>query len=157
MGYSKRISRYEDKCVLVLLSCILSLSTSLGTQEQGLVSREPRLFYVSTSSSTTTISTITVCFSTTSVASLTACKKKRRRSILDESIPGADTQNISPQRTELQDTGDFEIEPPEGQRDPKFLLYWITTTTTSTTTMYTQTSTVQSIVCTPTGFFSSCG
>merc|ERR1719445_577361 len=149
------------KCVLVLLSCILSLSTSLCTQEQGLVSREPRLFYVSTSSSTTTISTITVCFSTTSVASLTQCKKKRRRSILDEAIPGADDLNkdISPQRTEIEESRDFEMASPEdaAQRDPRFLLYWITTTTTSTTTTYTQTSTVQSIVCTPQGFYSACG
>ena len=149
------------KSSLIFLSCLLSLSLCAEPSEPvGLASREPRLFYVSTSSSTTTISTITVCFSTSSIASLTQCKKKRRRSILDEAISADTSVDISPQRTEtVEDSKDLETENVEdqAQRDPRFLLYWITTTTTSTTTTYTLTSTVQSIVCTPAGFYSSCG
>ena len=43
-------------------------------------------------------------------------------------------------------------------RDPKFLLYWMTTTSTSTTTSYTATSTIASLECTPSGYtINACG
>ena len=43
-------------------------------------------------------------------------------------------------------------------RQGKFLLYWITTTTTSTTTSFTATSTIGSLACTPAGFTNAlCG
>ena len=41
-------------------------------------------------------------------------------------------------------------------RQGKFLLYWLTTTTTSTTTEFTKTTTVYSVICTPSGA-SECG
>lgn len=47
---------------------------------------------------------------------------------------------------------------PEGVREGKFVLYWLTTTSTSTTTAYSTTSTIASLTCTPSGFgLSSCG
>merc|ERR1719348_1034432 len=143
---------------LLLLPCLLCLVQAHESQGQGLVQREPRLFYVSTSSSTTTISTLTICFSTTSLASgLTQCKKKRRRSIIQDEIAGdVDSDTITPQRADIEDSG-MEVSEDAAQRDPRFLLYWISTTTTSTTTSFTATSTISSIVCTPQGFFSACG
>merc|ERR1719348_1069953 len=126
---------------LLLLPCLLCLVQAHESQGQGLVQREPRLFYVSTSSSTTTISTLTICFSTTSLASgLT--QWKRRRSIIQDEIAGdVDSDTITPQRADIEDSG-MEVSEDEAQRDPRFLLYWITTTTTSTTTSFTATSTI---------------
>ena len=46
----------------------------------------------------------------------------------------------------------------EAGRDPRFLLYWMTTTLTSTSTSFTATTTVLSLTCTPSGFaLSLCG
>ena len=38
------------------------------------------------------------------------------------------------------------------EREGKFLLYWLTTTTTSTLTTYTNTYSLASLVCTPAGY-----
>merc|ERR1719348_2708641 len=117
----------KSHLLLLLPFLLIQVSKAQESEGQGLIQREPRLFYVSTSSSTTTISTITICFSTTSLASgLTSCKKKRRRSIIQEEVPGAmDSQAISPQRADIEDSG-MEVSEDEGRRDPRFLLYWIT-------------------------------
>merc|ERR1719168_456526 len=43
-------------------------------------------------------------------------------------------------------------------RNAKFLVYWLTTTSTSTSTTYSTTSTLASLECTPSGFtLSVCG
>ena len=47
---------------------------------------------------------------------------------------------------------------PSELRDPRFLLYWMTTTSTSTTTTYTATTSISALECTPSGFtLSKCG
>ena len=148
------------RTTLLLLSCLLTFVSCQDT-EVG-VAREPKLFYVSTSRTTTTISTVTVCFSTSKDAVI-ACKKKRKRSILDEAIPVTAEvgDSIRPQRLGLEGEEDALLDLESGseqaQRDGRFLLYWITTTSTSTTTSFTATSTIQSIVCTPANFYSACG
>ena len=44
------------------------------------------------------------------------------------------------------------------ERDAKFLVYWLTTTTVSTSYSYTATSSFASLTCTPSEFpFSQCG
>ena len=49
-------------------------------------------------------------------------------------------------------------DPAKSDRDGRFLLYWLTTTSTSTTTIYTGTSTLGSLECTPNGYtVSLCG
>ena len=49
-------------------------------------------------------------------------------------------------------------DPTTSDRDGRFLLYWLTTTSTSTTTIYTGTSTLGSLECTPNGYTHSlCG
>ena len=46
----------------------------------------------------------------------------------------------------------------EVQRDGRFLLYWMTTTSTSTSTTFTSTSTLATLECTPAGYaVSQCG
>ena len=51
---------------------------------------------------------------------------------------------------------DWEEE--ETNRDPRFMIYWTTIIKTSYTTSYTQTSTIATVICTPSGFgYSGCG
>merc|ERR1712027_239683 len=80
--------------------------------------RNGRFFLVSTS--TSTLTTTTICY--VAVTSPTTCGRKKR------SIDG----------TEIEDL----------ERDPRFLLFWATSTTT--TTSYSSTSTLATLDCTPT-------
>ena len=49
-------------------------------------------------------------------------------------------------------------DPITSDRDGRFLLYWLTTTSTSTTTIYTGTSTLATLDCTPNGYtLNACG
>jgi len=51
-----------------------------------------------------------------------------------------------------------EWEEEESNRDPRFMIYWTTIVKTSYTTSYTKTSTIATVVCTPSGFgISGCG
>merc|ERR1712095_161308 len=117
--------------------------------------RNKRLFFVSTTSSTSTLVTDFTCFIST--AALLTCKK-RRRSYLEDS-PGESSleeEAINPARIQPQD----EIDTVEAgfneadakQREGKFLLYWLTTTSVLTTTTYTETRTLASIACTPSSY-----
>merc|ERR1712173_248286 len=81
--------------------------------------RNPRLFFVSTSSFTSTLSTLSTCLVTTS-AGASACSKRRKRMIVDSDI-------------EQSEYSEPELEPSQGEaavphRDGRFLLYWLTTT-----------------------------
>ena len=49
-----------------------------------------------------------------------------------------------------EDDEDFEID--SGSRSPRFMIYWTTITKTSTTTSYLSTSTIASVICTPSNF-----
>merc|ERR1712062_667895 len=120
-------------------------------------SRAPRLFYVSTTSSTTTIFTQTICYMSTATAPVACGKRKKRFTDLDKqvSLDGA----IEPFRTSDLE-GEEEEEAPEldtskdvdNKRDGKFLVYWLTTTSLSTLTSFTRTVTIGSIKCTPSGY-----
>ena len=110
--------------------------------------------FVRTSSTTSTLSTSTVCF-VTDAAAPTTCKK-RKRSLVLESAGDVDTDSdveITPSRADT-DGGEGEVDvegsPKEG-RLANNLLYWVTTTSTSTFTSYTATSTIGSVECTPPG------
>ena len=54
------------------------------------------------------------------------------------------------------ESGMYDDDTASEGRQGKFLLYWLTTTTTSTTTEFTKTTTVYSVICTPSGA-SECG
>merc|ERR1711983_454715 len=114
--------------------------------------RNKRLFFVSTTSSTSTLVTDFTCFIST--AALLTCKKRRKRSYLEDSIgESLEGEAINPARIQPQDeidtveTGFNEAD--AKQREGKFLLYWLTTTSVLTTTTYTETRTLASIACTP--------
>ena len=105
------------------------------------LARKPKLFYVSTSAQTTTLSTASVCYVTSGTP--TTCTGRRRRSI---KIDGAQLADVKPSR-EVQSSQKEASQDREG----RFLLYWITTTSISTSTSYTTTISVSAIECTTSG------
>merc|ERR1719293_548238 len=117
-------------------------------------SRQSRLFYVTTQSTTSTLTTLTYCF-VSSTTTLMTCGKRRRKRDLG---PIGEDVEIKPHR--VDDASDLmpseKTEPNE--RQGKCALYWLTTTSTSTSTAYSTTSSIASLTCTPSGFgLSLCG
>merc|ERR1712115_54020 len=146
--------------LLILLSCVLVSVSAVELEDIADVthgrSREPKLFFVSSSSTTSSLSTSTVCFKATATGAVT-CGKRKKRSMVVNGISEADGE-IQPQRSfDAEDNSDPKVEsgaedPTTSDRDGRFLLYWLTTTSTSTTTIYTGTSTIASLDCTPSGY-----
>merc|ERR1711892_302287 len=125
-------------------------------------SRHPRLFLVSSSSTTSTLSTTTLCYSTVASGFTTTACGRKKRAIYTDPVTGeqgglALDELINPQEPissevtkkdeELIESGKKEYE-----REGKFLLYWMTTTTTSIFTTYTATTTLGALECTPSSF-----
>merc|ERR1712115_590990 len=146
--------------LLILLSCVLVSVSAVELEDIADVthgrSREPKLFFVSSSSTTSSLSTSTVCFKATATGAVT-CGKRKKRSMVVNGISEADGE-IQPQRSfDAEDDSDPKLDsgaedPTTSERDGRFLLYWLTTTSTSTTTIYTGTSTIASLDCTPNGY-----
>merc|ERR1712126_646634 len=118
-------------CLLCVIFCISGASREAG--------RKPRLFLVSTSSTTLTVSTASICYKSDTVAFKACDGKKKRRSI--PRVGEVEDKILEPSRSELESADDTG-------RVGRFFLYWITTTSISTTTSYTTTFTVVAI-CTP--------
>merc|ERR1712088_906421 len=126
MGISVSLSAFNMKSA-VLLSVLIAVAAS----EDNVV-RKPKLFFVSTSATTSTLQTASICY--LSFTTLTTCAGRKKRAIEMAS-----------------DVASLELEPSQKQgdapaiddsRDGRFLLYWITTTSIST---------VSSVKCTHTG------
>merc|ERR1712032_1048542 len=101
--------------------------------------RKPKLFFVSTSATTSTLQTASVCY--VSSSTLATCSGRKRRTIsLDGMEPAGAVQ---PSTFNHHEVG--------GSREGRFLLYWITTTSISTSTSFTTTFSVPSALCTPAG------
>merc|ERR1719145_555540 len=109
------------------------------------VDRKPKVFFVSTSVTTSTLQTASICY--VSSTSLTTCTGRKRRAIEMASAEAAEV-HLEPSHSAATDAAD--------SRDGRFLLYWITTTSISTSTSYTTTFTVSSALCTHSGA-SLCG
>merc|ERR1711976_77658 len=158
------ISLEEDKKTMMkytvaLVICLLSITLTSG---ENVSNKKPKLFYVSTSSTTSTVSTTTLCYTSIANSAVTSCGRKKR-AILDEAL--GITGNIEADRTsaDIEDddaahedliSGMDEATSSDG-RQGKFLLYWLTTTSTSTLTSYTTTTTLV-VSCIP-GGISVCG
>merc|ERR1711962_22907 len=127
------------KMKLFCLLCIV-FSISVASREAG---RKPRLFLVSTSSTTKTVSTASVCYIAGSTA-FKECNRKKRRSI--PRVEDMEDKIGDQLRTELEYNRESDI-----GRVGRFFLYWITTTSISTTTTYTKTYKVSTPGCTPPG------
>ena len=111
------------------------------------VERHPKLFFVSTSSTTSTLSTASMCYVTTATFA-GACTGRKRRAINFEGA-SVDESEFKPSqlKEDVQSSrGDRSLD-----REGRFLLYWITTTSISTSTSYTTTFSVYSVDCTPSG------
>ena len=107
--------------------------------------RKQKLFFVSTSATTSTLTTGTICYVPAAVVapatSIPECTGRKRRAIVvDDLKPSVPTFEL-----EKQDTS------ADGGREGRFFLYWITTTSRSTTTSISATTTVSSVECTPAG------
>merc|ERR1712107_890799 len=121
---------------------VVALFGSLVLSEE--VVRNPKLFFVSTSATTSTLQTASICY-LSSNAALGTCTGRKRRAITSFS-------EIETENQPKQDEADSSLQEAEsGDRDGRFLLYWITTTSISTSTPYTITYSVSSVLCTPPG------
>merc|ERR1712128_114021 len=121
-------------------------------------SRAPRFFLVS--STTSVLSTTTMCWFSGTAAISTTCSGRKKRSILSQPVEeDVERKEISPSliADEIIDgIEDVESGMKESERDGRFLLYWATTT--STTTSFTSTSTIATLNCTPANYaVSQCG
>merc|ERR1712142_355591 len=144
-----------QQIVLLLTVFVFSSHAANNGAPESNKARNPKLFFVSTSQSTSTLSTLTFCYST--VGALTVCPGKRRRSILDETFNGDENiQKIAPSMPAIDSSID-EHKSHDLDRKGKYLLYWITTTSTSTSTLFTATSTLVVSSCTPATGFPVCG
>ena len=164
--------------LLLSITILTALTAATATVVQkATVTREPRLFYISSSTTTSTLSTrwphlphhfehplnftststttpSTVCFKS-GTALATCAKKKRKRDIMEGAEEESRVRILpSTMEAEVESLEEVESSLEEG-RDPKFLLYWATLTSTATSTSYTATQTIYSLECTPTGFGTS--
>ena len=111
------------------------------------------MFFVSTSATTSTLQTAFVCY-VTSAANIPVCNGKKRRAI---SLDGMEPEGAVQPSTFKREVEGESVQLDEasskvsGNREGRFLLYWITTTSISTSTSYTITYSVSSAMCTPAG------
>merc|ERR1719411_2085648 len=125
---------------------------SAQAESQAEASRKPKLFYVTTKSSTSTLSTFSICFVSSDAAPVTCKRRKKRAGLNSDPIIDQEMANIEP--SEVQSGLENEQE----QRNARFLVYWLTTTSTSFSTVYSATSTLASLKCTPANFpYALCG
>merc|ERR1712062_130903 len=150
----------------LLFASLLFLSSGLQLEDiadvkhgsdSGAQKREPKLFYVSYSSTTSTVSTASICYFTSMAAPVTCGRRRRRMAFVDDPINPTMAESIDPSHQQVPEqefklieeqieAGEAEGEESSG-REGRFLLYWLTTTTTSTAT-----SSIGSLYCTPAGY-----
>merc|ERR1719458_2464436 len=145
----------------MLLNILLLVSVSLASASEAQPKkRDPKLFYVPTTTTTSTWFGSTICFASTTTT-LGTCGKRKRRSITEfdpDYTPKIEPSALSEEPEEsFEDTALVEPSKDENGRKGRFLVYWMTTTSVSTSSSYTTTLTVASLTCTPSSFaFSLC-
>ena len=108
------------------------------------MARKPKLFFVSTSATTSTLQTASVCY--VSSSTLATCTGRKRRTI---SLDGMEPEGaVQPSTFKEESVASSKV---GESREGRFLLYWITTTSISTSTSFTTTFSVSSALCTPAG------
>merc|ERR1711936_813173 len=126
---------------------ILAIAFLGGSVLSDEVVRKPKLFFVSTSATTSTLQTASICY--VSSATIATCTGRKRRTIsLDGDLP---ERAVQPSRKDVKVDSEQEELSLNKNREGRFLLYWITTTSISTSTSFTTTFTVSSALCTPAG------
>merc|ERR1711983_290289 len=150
-GYQRRVHGERGQGSITTKMNAVSLLVVLfavAASAEGEVARKPKLFFVSTSATTTTLQTLSICF--VSSNSITTCTGRKRRAINMDgglSLEDAASVEVEPSQRE-QDASAPAI---DGSRDGRFLLYWITTTSISPSTSFTTTYSVSSALCTAPG------
>merc|ERR1711953_1239662 len=120
----------------VSLCVVLSVLAACAAGDD--VARKPKLFYVSTSVTTSTLQTASICY-VTSGTTITTCTGRKRRSIkIDVDQHAAD---VKP--SQLNQKVQSSQKEAEKHREGRFLLYRIISTSTS----YTTTISVSAIEC----------
>merc|ERR1711962_1009654 len=164
LAFSPRMNTFSPICLSLLVVATGCLASAASDNLEALSDiadvnigstasqRNPKLFFVS--SSTTTTTTFSLCYTSAAGSNLATCTKRKRRSISDTADDSLDINRggITP-----ANKVDSSFKEPEssGEREGRFLLYWITTTTT--TTSYSATSSL-TLACTPAGFLlAACG
>merc|ERR1711935_1039324 len=135
-------------------------------------SRNPKVYLISTTTSTSTLSTSSVCYIVVATPNvLVSCKKKKRSiGFLEDKPTNQQTSEIIAPNPALKAedndafaklhdiadvTGGKNYEEDYEDREAKFFNYWMTTTVITTFPTYTATSSLGSIICTPAGFTDS--
>merc|ERR1712113_1309394 len=144
-----RIRRMRGSIVsLGVFFCLISSAFSEASERAG------RIFYVTTTTSLSTVNTISFChmLSVTNTVMGTCAARKRRQFRFNDKPFNNPTEEISPSALDIESS-----QKDMDQRQGRFVNYWITTTFPSTTPSYTATSTLASIICTPVGYsFANC-
>ena len=118
------------------------------------MTRKPKLFFVSTSATTSTLQTASICY--VSSATIATCTGRKRRTISLDGVEPEGAVQPSMFKREVDSVQEETNSKMNERREGRFLLYWITTTSISTSTSFTTTFTVSSALCTPAGA-SICG
>merc|ERR1712004_907622 len=123
--------------IFIFVSQTISSSKDMST-------KVGKLFWESTASTTSTLSTTTQCFVTS--GAVAACGRKKRSIKYDVDGTGSPISATPSQTGARGDGEDLEgekgVQPGMGEapnRQARFVLYWRTTTATSTSTSYTAT------------------
>merc|ERR1712179_303896 len=134
----KQLSRFKMNQIILIFAFF---GSAVLCEE---VARKPRLFFVSTSATTSTLQTASICYVTS--ASVGTCTGRKRRTIsLDGMEPeGAVQPSTFKREVEGESVKQDEVSS-NMNREGRFLLYWITTTSISTSTSFTITYTVSSM------------
>merc|ERR1712154_569432 len=132
--------------LLIILSSLALSSTAWAEEVES--SRNPKIFLVSTTTSTSTYSAMSVCwiqFST--VNGIITCSKKRRSINFLEDMGVRPAEGpIAPHPALKNDEDDID------DRELRQLNYWMTRVVTTTYTTFTATSSIGSLYCTPLGY-----
>merc|ERR1712038_1580259 len=145
---------------LALASGILTEDTMKPTDG---LERQGKLFLVSSTTSTSTVTTTTLCWKSVTNAAINAVcagRKKRELTLLEYDIESSQVRKEDESTAEDDEALESGLtdDDEEKQRNARFLLYWATTTSTTTTTSITGTSTLASIECAPSSFtINECG
>merc|ERR1712079_681938 len=141
---------HQNMVTFVVLSMLVVATVSAEADDEN--KRNAKLFFISTSQTTSTVSTTTLCYTASANA---ACGRRKRRNadILNSLFP------VTPSATQRDEKDEDDISAEEFEREEnlldsglidasannrkgKFLLYWKTTTLTSTTTTFSSTTTL---------------
>merc|ERR1711992_76713 len=159
MGQKRQSFRKMKTFLIIPLLFVFVCGTETEKLDSSPNVRNPKLFLISTTTSTTTLSTAWNCYKASASPGPHFCTpggRKKKRAALDDSIaPLGGVIRASKHYTnqDIKDDDDTETVDIEGaEREGKVFNYFMTATKTTTFYSYTATSTLASLICTPEGW-----